>query len=307
MRLPDSVAAQLMAVAELRWRMFANGLRSRRGKAELASRIIVTTLFSIVGFGIFILAIGTSWYLVAQGEAEYLPAVLWPIFFFWQFFPVMATAFTNNPDSSELLRFPITYRAYFLVRLAYGYFDPASALGTAGLLGVLIGVSAARPTLLPWTLIVLLVFALFNLVLMQMIFAWVERWLAQRRTREIFGVLFILFMLSFQLIGPMAERLGKGPHPEISRDLQIADKVQAALPPGLTTGAIAQVAHGHVWAGSVRLVAVALVTLVLGLLLHIRIRAQFFGENLSETAARPKVKQSRSLQIGWQLPGFSPS
>src|SRR5215471_6705123 len=163
MRLPDSVAAQLMAVAELRWRMFANGLRSRRGKAELASRIIVTTLFSTVGFGIFILAIGASWYLVAQGEAEYLPAVLWPIFLFWQFFPVMATAFTNNPDSSELLRFPFTYRSYFLVRLAYGYLDPASALGTFFSIGVLIGISTARPLLFPWALIVLLTFVLFNL------------------------------------------------------------------------------------------------------------------------------------------------
>ena len=46
----------------------------------------------------------------------------------------MATAFTNNPDSAELLRFPLTYRSYFLIRLAYGYFDPASALGTLGLL-----------------------------------------------------------------------------------------------------------------------------------------------------------------------------
>ena len=109
------------------------------------------------------------------------------------------------------------------------------------MLGVLIGVTVARPSLFPWTLLVLLMFALFNLVLMQMIFAWIERWLAQRRTREIFGVVFILFMLSFQLIGPIAERLSKGPHPELRRDLQIAAQVQAVLPPGLATSAIAQV------------------------------------------------------------------
>ena len=302
-----SVRAQLSAIAALRWRLFVNSLRTRRGKMELASRALVTSVFAIFGFGGFATIIGLSWYWVSQDKPEGLGYPMWAIFLFWQFFPVMATAFTNNPDSSELLRFPLTYRAYFLVRLAYGYFDPASALGTVGLIGILIGVSVARPTLFLWTLFVLLAFALFNLVLMQMVFAWIERWLAQRRTREIFGVVFILFMLSFQLIGPIAQRLSTGPHLEIRRDLQVADKVQAALPPGLATGAIAQVFYGHLWNGLAYLLAVALLTSVFALLLHIRIRAQFHGENLSEAAALPKVKQSQPLQLGWHLPGFSQS
>ena len=302
-----NVRAQLTAIAALRWRMFVNGLRTRRGKMELISRTVITSVFAIFGFGAFATIIGLSWFCVSQDKPDRLGIPLWSIFLFWQFFPVMATAFTNNPDSSELLRFPLSYRAYFLVRLAYGYFDPASALGSVGLLGVLIGVTAARPILFPWTLLVLLIFGLFNLVLMQMIFAWIERWLAQRRTREIFGVLFILFMLSFQLIGPIIERLGKGPHPELSRDLQIADRVQAMLPPGLTTSAIAQVSHGNFPSGCGSLLLVAIVTMLLGLLLHIRIRAQFLGENLSEAAATPKENRRQPLRLGWRLPGFSQS
>ena len=302
-----AVRTQLSAIAALRWRMFINGLRTRRGKMELLSRIIVTSVFALFGFSAFATIIGMSWYCVSQNKPERLGYPLWAIFLFWQLFPVTATAFTNNPDSSELLRFPLAYRAYFMVRLAYGYFDPASALGTLGLLGVLIGVTVARPSLFPWALLVLLTFMLFNLVLMQMVFAWLERWLAQRRTREIFGVLFILFMLSFQLIGPMAEHLGRGPHPEIRRDLQIAERVQEVLPPGLAAGAIAQVSDGHFGAGVARLLAVVLVTLPLAFLLHVRIRAQFRGENLSETAARPKIKQSQRLQLGWELPGFRDS
>lgn len=305
MTFGTGVRAQLSAIAALRWRMFVNSLRTRRGKMELVSRVIIATLFAVFGFGGFATIIGTSWYCVSQNKPEQLGIPMWAVFLFWQFFPLMATAFTNNPDSSELLRFPLTYRAYFLVRLAYGYFDPASALGTIGLLGILIGVTFARPSLFAWTLLVLLAYMLFNLVLMQMIFAWVERWLAQRRTREIFGVLFILFMLSFQLIGPMAERLGRGPHPEIKRNLQIADKVQSLLPPGLATGAIAQVFRDHFSGGVVRLLAVGVVTLLLGLLLHIRVRAQFHGENLSEAAARPKIQESQPVRPGWQLPGLS--
>src|ERR1700756_1194248 len=307
MAIADSVPTQLLAIAQLRWRMFLNGLRSRRGKAELASRLLVTSFFAFGGSGALPPAAGFPWYFVSNGEAELLAILLWPILFFWQFFPVMATAFTNNPDSSELLRFPLSYRSYFLVRLAYGFFDPASALGSVGLLGVLIGVSVARPSLFPWSVLALAAFALFNLVLMQMIFAWIERWLAQRRTREIFGVLCILFMLSFQLIGPIAERLSKGPHPELRRDLQIAVRVQSGLPPGFATDAIAQGSQGHLLAAFASLFFLAVVTLFVGLLLHVRIRAQFRGENLNETAARPKVKQTQPLQLGWHLPGFSQS
>ena len=143
-----AVHSQLTAIAELRWRMFVNRLRTRRGKTELASRIIVTSIFAIAGFGAFAMAIGMSWFFVSDGRPEFLAIPLGAVFLFWQFFPVMATAFTNNPDSSELLRFPLAYRAYLLVRLAYGYFDPASALGSVGLLGVLIGVGPVVAALL---------------------------------------------------------------------------------------------------------------------------------------------------------------
>ena len=299
--------SQLTAIANLRWHMFVNGLRSKRGKMELVSRILVTLAFSVGGLGGFSLATGLSWYFASQNKAEYLAVVFWPIFFFWQLFPVMATAFTNNPDYGELLRFPLTYRSYCLIRLAYGLFDPASALGCVGLLGILLGVTVARPLLFPWTLLVLLIYALFNLILMQTVFAWLERWLAQRRTREIMGVLFILTMLSFQLIGPAIEHFGKGPHPELSQATQIAAQVQAVLPPGLAANAIAQTSHAQFLTGFTSLLFLSALTMAIGSLLHLRLRAQFRGENLSEAAARPTVAQVQGLQVGWNIPGLSQS
>ena len=299
------VSTQLTAIADLRWRMFLNGLRSKRDKIELVSRILISLVFVLGGFGGSIAATGFAWYFVSQNNAEYLAILLWPIFFFWQLFPVMSTAFTNNPDSSELLRFPLTYRSYFLVRLAYGFFDPASALGTVGLIGILLGVSIARPLLFPWALLVLLTFALFNLVLMQTVFAWLERWLAQRRTREVMGVLFILAMLSLQLIGPMMGRLGRAPHPEIGRAVEIGTRVQALLPPGLAANAIAQTSHANPLLGFAFLILLGALTLAIASLLHLRLRAQFRGENLSEAAVRPAIAPAQELQVGWNLPGFS--
>src|SRR5258708_13167495 len=160
---------------------------------------------------------GSAWYFVSRGKAEYLAILFWPVFVFWQVFPVMATAFTNNPDSSDLLRFPLSYDSYFLVRLAYGSFDPATALGSLWLFGILLGIGMASPALLPWALLVLLMFAAFNLLLMQMVFAWVERWLAQRRTREIMGILFVLLMFSFHLFGPVLHLSSVPPPPEVRR------------------------------------------------------------------------------------------
>jgi ABC-2 type transport system permease protein len=299
--------SQISAIAELRWRMFVNRLRNRRGKMELASRAIVTTAFALGGFAGFAVATGASWYFVSQDKTEFLAVVLWPIFFFWQVFPVMATAFTNNPDSSDLLRFPLTYRSYFLIRLAYGYMDPASALGTAFLVGVALGAGAARPLLFPWIVTVLFTFALFNLMLMQMVFAWLERWLAQRRTREIMGVIFILAMLSFQLIGPAMQHLGKGPHPEFDRGVQVGARAQGFLPPGIAANAIAEASHGNFLLGFLSFLLLIALTFLVGTLLHLRLRAQFCGENLSEAGARPVVKQAQRLHTGWSLPGFSQS
>src|ERR1700687_5538638 len=168
LNLTAPARGQLAAIADLRWRLFINSLRTTRGKLEFLSRGLVSLAFLLGGLGGgFGMAVGAFYFLSAD-KPEWLALLLWPVFFFWQVFPVMATAFTNNPDSSDLLRFPLSYRSYFLVRLAYGSFDIAPALGSMWLAGILVGLGFAKPGLMPWTLLVLLTFAAFNLLLMQM-------------------------------------------------------------------------------------------------------------------------------------------
>lgn len=300
--------SELIAVAELRWHMFLNGLRTRRGKTELASRVIVGLVFAAAAVGIFAAAIGISWFCISQRKPEGIAFVLWGLFLLWQVFPVMATAFTNNPDSSDLLRFPLTYRSYFLIRLAYGFFDPASALGSVGVLGVLLGVAVAQPLLIPAAVLVLFTFALFNLLLMQAIFAWLERWLAQRRTREILGVVFILFMLSFQLIGPTVQHLQGKPEPALKKTFALIAQVQGAMPPGIASEALAQAASAHYLVAFTSLLFLGSLALAAGYVLHLRLGRQFEGESLSEAEARrPASAQVQGLQLGWELPGFESS
>ena len=70
MNLGRPVSTQLKAIAELRWRMFVNGLRSRRGKTEFASRMVVTSVFALGGLGGFLVASFFSYLLVSQGKPE---------------------------------------------------------------------------------------------------------------------------------------------------------------------------------------------------------------------------------------------
>lgn len=299
--------SQLSAIAWLRWRLFCNSLRTTRGQMELVSRIVVSLAFTLLGLGGATgMAIG-AYYFVSSGKPEMLALLLWPVFVFWQGFPIMATAFTNNPDSSELLHFPLTYRSYFLVRLAYGSFDPATALGSFWSFAILLGVSIARPELLPWTALVLLLFAAFNILFMQMLFAWVERWLAQRRTREIMGVLFVLLILSFQLIAPLTQHFEKKPQPGFRRFVEILQPAQSILPPGLAAHAIAQVVQSQFMAGFGSLLLLTAFAVVIGYFLHVRLAAQYRGENLSEAGARTVYEKDRRFRLGWNLPGFSQS
>jgi ABC-2 type transport system permease protein len=296
--------SQLAAIAWLRWRLFVNSLRTTRGKLELVARVVGSLAFAIIGLGGAVgmgIAAGA---FVSEGKPGLLALLLWSVFLFWQVFPIMATAFTNHPDSSELLRFPLNYSSYFLVRLAYGAFDPATALGSLWSFGILVGVGLARPRLLPWALLVLLAFAAFNLLFMQMIFAWVERWLAQRRTREIMGILFFLLLLSIQLIGPLTGYFEKRPRPEVRRFVELVVPVQNVLPPSLAADAIANAAFSRFLAASRSLVLLCIFGLAIGYCLHLRLLAQYRGENLNEAAAGSLLPKDQLLRLGWNLPGF---
>jgi ABC-2 type transport system permease protein len=306
---------QLAAVAELRWRIFVNSLRTLRGRLELASRVFIGLAFVVGGIGGAVGLGGAAWFVFSQGNADWLGALLWPVFLFWQLFPLMATAFTQNVESANLLRFPLSYRSYFLIRLVSGSLDPATAVASLWLLGIDVGIGIARPSLLPWATIVLLTFALVNLVLARMLFAWLERWLAQRRTREIMGILFFLFILSFQLIGPLIAVYEHRSIPETGILGQKLSNVQRPLPPGLAAAAIAGTAPGQPGSspGTSGVVAISVLPFLLLLsygiaflwLLNFRLRAEYRGENLSESAGRKGVTSGLpAVRPGWNLPGL---
>jgi ABC-2 type transport system permease protein len=297
---------QLSAIAQVRWRLFVNSLRSIHGRVELFSRAFVGLGFAVVGFGgAFGLGAGAAFF-ISSDRAEWVALLLWPVFMFWQLFPVLATAFTENFDSSNLLRFPLSYPSYFAIRLAYGSFDPATALGVLWLSAMALGIGSARPDLFPWAALVLIVFGMLNILTGRVIFAWVERWLARRRTREILGVVFFLIIISFQFIGPLVNHYGEGPRPVPGHLLVQLLPLERLLPPGLAAAAIAEATRAQFKSAFGALLLLGGYGFVIAWLLHLRLRAQYRGENLSEAAKRSTSPGEKlPIRLGWKLPWFS--
>ncbi|MCZ7385321.1 MAG: hypothetical protein O8C63_11320 [Candidatus Methanoperedens sp.] len=300
---------QLAAIAWLRWRIFVNSLRTVRGRLEVVSWILMVLGFALFGLGGAFGLGAAAWFFVSRGTVEWLTALLWGVFLYWQLFPVMATAFSETFDASNFLRFPLAYRPYFLIRVIYGALDPSTMIGTLWLIGIAVGTGIAAPRLLPWAALVLAVFAAFNILLNRLIFAWIERWLAQRKTREIFGIVFFLFIIGFQLTGPTINYFrhhGKSSRPELAGVAAQLLPAERLLPPGLASSALARASQGEHLAA---LGAFVLLCAYAGLslrLLGVRMRAQYRGENLSETAGRtasPGEKQV--VRSGWRIPGVS--
>jgi ABC-2 type transport system permease protein len=298
---------QFAAISQLRWRIFVHSLRTLPGRLEVVSWILVGLGYAILGIlGTFGLGVA-AWFLVSRGRLEWLALPIWGIFLAWQLFPVMATAFSENFDASNFLRFPLRYRSYFLIRIVYGALDPTTLIGILWLLGLTSGIGIAAPRLLPWTALVLATFAVLNILLGRVIFSWIERWLARRKSREIIGIVFFLFVICFQFIGPvLGHYRSRRLHPAMPHVMAELLPAENLLPPGLASSALARAAQGDFAIALGDFALLCGYAAVFLRLLDVRMRAQFRGENLSEVVA-PTVlpKAKRAMRLGWTMPGLS--
>jgi ABC-2 type transport system permease protein len=138
-----------------------------------------------------------------------------------------------------------------------------------------------------------------------MVFAWLERWLAQRKTREILGVLFIGAILCIQLVGPMLRRYEHGNRMQLLRLVAEITPVERMLPPVLAAEAIAHSLEGNLGAGFLYFSVLGGYWAVAILLLSVRVRQEYRGENLSETGPRGAAAPVRQRTDSWVLPDFS--
>lgn len=272
---------QIAIIAGLRWRIFRNSLRQRGAKLELLG-LILSGLFG----GLFVVGLafafgGGAYSFASTDRLSGMALLFWGVFVFWQVFPVLFASFTSQFDFRSLLRFPLSLRAFFFVSLAYGLADPLALGALLWLLAMTIGATAARPELLPAMLLIVVAFALQNAFLERLVGSWIERLLARRRTREIIFAVFVLLMLSLQLTGIFVERYGKVFASAAQRFLPIL----AAFPPGLSGQALDTAGRGDSAGFLLNVAGVAVYAVGFAFLLWRRLRAQYRGEELSESRA----------------------
>jgi ABC-2 type transport system permease protein len=301
--------SQYRALTSMRWSMFRNGLRTRQGAIELGARTIAFAFYALLGLGMAAGFGGGAYAIVASEKWEILPALFWALFVLWQVVPVSLASFQEHFDLGGLLRFPVSFGAFFLLYLIFGLVDASTMMGGLCCLGIWIGIIVARPDLYAWAALSLLLFAAFNILLVRAISAWIDRWLAQRRTREIVGALFFIGLLSLQLLNPAywSEK-----HAHVSahtraaglRWLDRANSVQRWLPPGLAAFELERSAGNHSAAAFEGVSLLGIYVLGVGGALGLRLRGEYSGENFNDAPSRKKSE--RRAASSWLLDGSGP-
>ncbi len=294
-RLPPIPArAQILAVAWMRWRIFVNGLMRRRPKkaSQIAGWIFSVFLYAVVSLFVVFWVIGPvvgsgflAWLTIVKGRPQGLAPLLFGLALLWQFVSINGVSMAATApsfDPSALVRFPLRFGRYFVLRSLLGLLTASTIVGSLALLAVAVGLGIANSALLAPALAAMTLYALMNIYLTRAIGAWMERWLANRRFREIFSVLMLVFGAGVQFLNlrqtPAHAHGARGAF--LLKFLASSGPFIDWLPPGFAARAILRTHHP---VEALFLFAGLLASAVLfAAIFAIRLRKQFHGEHLHE-------------------------
>jgi ABC-2 type transport system permease protein len=322
---PISASQQFKAIAYLRWRLFANSFRRKGGVGELVARIIVYPIGLLLLIGPTLGAGFGAWAAVANNKPQVLGLLFWAITALQIFVSINLSPPGLSFDPESLIRFPVTFSRYLIVRLFLGLLSPATIVGTCALLAAAVGTSVARPELGPIAFTAAILLAVVNVLFIRMIFAWVDRWLSTRRARELFTGLILFLSVGFQWVnvnfnpafsrhGDRAERVAK--LAALHRFYQAAQAILSRLPAGLAGVSIVDINRHANSLALANLLAVAVYGALFLAVFAWRMHREYRGENTSDTVAsaaetrakvclaypRPSFNESRATSGGLSLP-----
>jgi ABC-2 type transport system permease protein len=290
---PAQSRDQLAAVAWLRWRIFVNSFRYRNkkrsatGLAMLILLRIVAWCFIACFFIVPIAGCGAlGYFAIAHHHYSLIATLAWTVFTASLFISINISPATLGFDLTPLLRFPIDFPRYLIIRLFFGFFTIPVVVANLSLAAAAIGIGIASHVLFPWAALVLAVFAMHNVFFIRMVFAWVDRWMATRRAREIFGGLVIALSLGFQLAVSGGGRHTASRFAALSRITAPIHPFMTYLPPSLAANAILNHAHAAFAPAYADLLGIFAFGLLFLFIFSLRLRKEFRGENLSEANRR---------------------
>jgi len=272
---------QIRLVAGLRWRVLGNNLRKKHNQWDLIGMVVAGVFAALAVLGVSVGFGFGAYTLLSGGHETWLAFLFWAVFLFWQLFPIFTAGFGAGFEFRNLLRFPLSLRAFYVIGLAYGLADFAAVASICWLIAMSIGVASANPGVLPVMLLISFLFVSMNVTLERLIGSWLERVLARRRSREIFFALFILFVVSVQFLNPLLQRYGRSAQPWVKQLVPYL----SVFPSSLAGKAIAGAALNHAADILVGVAGISAYALLFSVFLWLRFAAQYRGEELSETAA----------------------
>ena len=178
------VLEQLKLVAGLRWGLLKNSLKQKNTRWDLLGIIFAGVASGALVVGLCFAFYAGAYFFLKNGHPSWIAFLFWAIFLWWQAFPIFVAGFGANFQFKNLLRFPLSLRAFYLLGLGYGFADFAAVSSLCWLGAMVVGVATGRFSVLPAMLLVCLLFALLNVTLERLLGSWLERVMARRRARE---------------------------------------------------------------------------------------------------------------------------
>jgi ABC-2 type transport system permease protein len=297
---PLGVLKQISLIAGVRWRMLHNNLRRKQNRLDLIGLIVLGVAAAAFVLGVCFALFTAGYGFVSSGRTTWLGLLFWAVFLWWQLLPVMVAGFGASFDFRAMLRFPLSFGAFYIIGLAYGLADFTGLAAVCWMLSIILGAAVAKLALLPPLLLIAVLFIGFNVALERLLGSWMERLLARRRSRELFFASFILLMILLQLVGPLMNRYGDSAGPWLESILPYF----AYFPASLAGRAVGGAAAGDYRAFLVGAAGIAGYAGFFSGLLWLRFAAQYRGEELSETPEPVKIIRS-TARAEWDADGLS--
>ena len=282
------VPEQLKLIAGLRWNLLKNSLQRKNNRWDLIGMTLAAGWSAVVVVGLCVAFYAGAYFFLTTERASWMSLLYWGIFLWWQVIPVLVAGFGVNFEFRSLLRFPLSLRAFYILGLGYGFADFAAVSAICWIVSMLVAAAVGRVQILPVMMAASLLFILVNVTLERLIGSWLEKILAKRRAREVLVGLFVMSMVSLNFLSPALQRWGDhGTRPGF---VHLVPYV-SWLPGSLTGNALAAASVGDSQALLLTVVGLLVWLGATSGLLWLRYRAQYQGEELSESPAPSTVKR----------------
>src|SRR5258706_5032044 len=138
------VTEQLKLIAGLRWNMLKNNLQRKNNRWDLIGMILAAVGSAVVVVGLCVAFYAGAYFFLTTGRASWMPLLYWTIFLWWQVIPILVAGFGANFEFRNLLRFPLSLRAFYILGLGYGFADFSAVSSLCWIASMLVAAAVGR-------------------------------------------------------------------------------------------------------------------------------------------------------------------